>query len=446
MAFAVKIDRREDVEALDYETAQKAALERSEVLEKIFDEAGPTLDASKVTVVTVDDGQGLAKHIDARNDELGWLGERIGLLRKAEDVKAHAARVKRDANSTDPHPFASKGSEIGDGRDPDDPTGTKSLPQKSVGRAIIESDYYEKIRNREPGRVEIAMDVKSYLLNQAMEMKTAFTTSAGWAPEDLRIGRVVLDAQRPIDVLDAIPMFRTGMSTVKFMEETTFTNNAAERAENAAYAESALALTEQSDEVESIGTSLPVTDEQIEDVEGVEDYLEGRLMFMVRQRLDSQVINGDGSTPNLEGTLNESGIQTQAKGTDSVPDAVYKAMTKVRFTGRAESSVAIFNPNDWQDIRLLTTADGVYIWGSPADAGPERIWGVPVIQTTAIAENTGLVGDFARYSGLFVRRNVLVETGYVNDDFLDGRVTIRAGMRCAMVHFRPAAFATVTGI
>ena len=87
---------------------------------------------------------------------------------------------------------------------------------------------------------------------------------------------------------------------------------------------------------------------------------------------------GDGSAPNLKGINNVSGILTQALGGDTVPDAVYKGLRQVRVTGRAMPNIIYAHPNDWESIRLLRTADGIYIWGSPAEAGVQRIWGVTV--------------------------------------------------------------------
>jgi HK97 family phage major capsid protein len=230
------------------------------------------------------------------------------------------------------------------------------------------------------------------------------------------------------------------------MEETTLTHAAAERAENAVYAESAFALTERSETVRSIGASVPVTDEQLDDVEGVQSYLEQRLTFGNMQRLDGQVVIGDGIAPNLLGLKNKAGIQVQAKGADPNPDAIYKAAVLVRLTGRAIPNAAIMHPTNWQAIRLLKTADGIYIWASPVEAGPERLWGLQIVLSDADAAGIAYVGDFANFCMLFERKGMEVQVGYVNADFLNGRRTIRAGLRVAFAVFRAAAFCQVTGL
>lgn len=175
--------------------------------------------------------------------------------------------------------------------------------------------------------------------------------------------------------------------------------------------------------------------------------MEGRLGFFVLQRLDSQLLNGDDNAPNIQGYLNATNLQTQAKGADPVPDAVYKAMVKVRVTGRAFPNAAVFHPTDWQDVRLLRTADGIYIWGAPSEPGPDRIWGLTAVLSDAITLNTGLVGDFSpAMSQLYIRRGLEVQIGWVNDNFTKGMQTVRAGIRAALVIYRGAAFCTVTGI
>jgi HK97 family phage major capsid protein len=230
------------------------------------------------------------------------------------------------------------------------------------------------------------------------------------------------------------------------MEETTFTNAAAETAEGAAKPEAALALTERSSTVRKIPVWLPVTEEQLEDVPRIEAYLDNRLGFMVRQRLDQQIVSGNGTAPNLRGLLNVVGIQAQAKGTDPVPDAIYKAATKVEVTGQAVPNLVILHPNDWQDIRLLRTADGIYIWGSPADPGPERIWGYRVAKVQAATENTGVVLD-TTFTELAMRKGLTMKRSDSHSTyFVENKVAILAELRAAFVVYRPSAVCQVTGI
>ena len=281
-----------------------------------------------------------------------------------------------------------------------------------------------------------------------MDLKTLMTTSAGFAPESVRTGLLVEAAVRPIQVLDLIPVRPINQAVDKYMAETTRTHNAAEKAEAATYAESAFVWTEKTSTVRKITDSIPVTDEQLEDEGQVSGLLDSRLRFGLRQRLDLQVLVGDGSSPNLAGILDDSrtDLQTQAKGTDPVFDAVFKALTKVRYTGRAFPSAMIFHPNDWQDIRLTRTADGQYIMGNPSTPGATTLFGLPVAISDAITENTGLVGDFANFCYIGERRGIQVLVGYSGTQFVEGKRTIRADLRACFTVTREAAFCSVTGL
>jgi HK97 family phage major capsid protein len=277
--------------------------------------------------------------------------------------------------------------------------------------------------------------------------KTLMSTAAGFAPQSIRIPGFVEAAARPIQLLDIIPVGQTGMEQVVYMEETTRVHAAAEKGEGVDYAESQFAFTERTSPVRKITDSLPVTDEQLEDVALISSYINGRLTFGVRQRLDSQCLIGDAAGSNLRGIKNVAGIQTQAKGADPVMDAFFKAMTLIRTVGRAIATHHLIHPTDWQDIRLTRTADGIYIFGSPTDAGPERLWGLPVVQQDADAAGTGYVGSFQpSWISLFEKRGIDVQVGYVGSQFTQGKRTVRADMRAALAVFRPAAFCEVTGI
>jgi HK97 family phage major capsid protein len=121
-------------------------------------------------------------------------------------------------------------------------------------------------------------------------------------------------------------------------------------------------------------------------------------------------------------------------------------MVKVQVVGQAQPNLLVMHPNDWQDIRLLRTADGLYIWGNPSDAGPERMWGLTVAMAQALTENTALVAD-TNYLELAVRRGIDVQVSNSHSTyFIEGKQAIRCDMRVALVAYRPTAIATVTGI
>jgi hypothetical protein len=433
--------------------------EKQDRLGKIWKDAGNDIDLSRVHAIGSEDVKSKTsvektEIIRKMNLELADLGKDIEVLALNEvALRDFGIRQKMLEAGALIHP------EPGE---PNDETrrvkGGDDVQYKTIGELVTEAKEYKA--HQEAGRAGaqgVSVQLKDMYPSDMLGLKdsprakalvkTLFQTTAGWSPESIRLPRVIEDAvtARP-RVVDLIPFGQTGQGTISYMEETTRTHSSAEKAEAAAYAESTFVLTERTNTVRKITDSVPVSDEQLDDVSMVQAYLDNRLRFGVRKRLSSQLLTGNGVAPNLEGILNVTGIQTQAKSSDSVPDAIYKAITLCRVTGDSEPNAIILHPNDFQAVRLLTTADGIYIWGSPSESVPARMWGLNVVETAEETENTGLVGDFANYSMVFERKGIDVQVGFVDDDFAKGKKTLRADMRAAFVVFRPAAFCTVTGI
>lgn len=319
---------------------------------------------------------------------------------------------------------------------------------RSTREVLEASERYRAFRDRRGGTVafEFGADTR---LGAAFDPEVGATllTLADINVPAQRLPGIVPMALEERTIADLMLPGTTDGNTIEYYEETTFTNAAVEVAEGSTKPESALDYTLRTESVRKIATWLPATDELLSDVGQMRSTIEGRLVFMVRRREETQLIAGDGSAPNISGILDRSGIQTQAKGSDPVPDAVYKAMTKIRAVAFSEPTAAVFHPNDWQDVRLLRTTDGVYIWGSPAEAGPERIWGLDVRVTTAMTENTALVGAFKPYAQIFRRTGITVTASTEHSTyFVENKVAILAEERLALAVYRPAAFCTVTGI
>ena len=270
--------------------------------------------------------------------------------------------------------------------------------------------------------------------------------------------------QRQLTILDLIPTTRTTSNTIEYIKEKTFTNNAAETAEATATTgtsgtkpESVLDFEEASSTVRTIAHWIPVTNAMLADAPQIRGIIENRLVYGLNQRLETQVLGGNGTPPNLAGILG-AGIQTLGLaagasygGVASVVDAAYAAMVQVQVTGLASPNAFVFNPVDWAAVRLArenaaTGTLGAYMYGPPSVSGPMTLWGRPVVEAIGMTLNTMLTGDFQIGCMLFDREQAAIRVGTINDQFTRNMQTILAELRAAFVVFRPTAFAQVTGV
>jgi uncharacterized linocin/CFP29 family protein len=404
----------EAVKGLPLPDLNQEIVRRAERMEHLFEKGGDNYDLSEAE----------AAEIKALNDELTELNktrEQKGEYQALRDQNVQ--RIKEQTQPVRSFPFPGAAASVGQ------PATPQVIQAKSLGQLFVEHEEFLAAKGLTRRRVAVEFP--------NIDLKTVMSTDAGWAPQSLRSARVA----------DLIPQDPTDQAAVVYMEETTFTNAADTVAEKGTKPEAALAYTQRSVTVEVIAVNIPLTRQQMDDIPQVRATVDNRLLLMLQLAEEDQLLNGNGTSPDLVGFYNKSGIQTQAKGADPTPDAIFKAFTKVRHTGFAEPTAVVLHPNDWQDIRLLRTADGIYIWGSPAEAGPERIWGKPVVATTAATENTALTGDFQLFAHISRRMGARVEMSTEHSDyFVKNQVLLQAEERLSLEIYRAAAFCTVTGI
>jgi HK97 family phage major capsid protein len=272
-------------------------------------------------------------------------------------------------------------------------------------------------------------------------------------------GGLVLIEQQRLTIRDLLPVGETTQNTIYYPKETLYTNAAETVAEEGQKPEATLDIESASAPVKKIAVLIKVSDEMWDDFPMLRDYVNSRLRFMVEQKEEDQLLNGSGTGNNITGILNTSGIQTQAEGADTPVDAIFKAMTKIKTpasnVGGYNPSGIVMNPTDVELIRLSKDANNQYYFGGPAYApygnGPYaaafKLWGLPVVETTAITAGTALVGDFRMGAQIFQRTGIDVKTFDQNEDDVNfNRKTIRVEERLALAVYRPSAFCTVTSI
>ena len=395
------VDKRQELDA-----ARKAARE--------FFEANPT---DKIAA-----DADLLETSKQHNRKMADLHDQVVALEEVEETAKRASEPRKSAGRV---------------TEPEQPqaAATKAF---NLEEALAESEGMARIKavgDKFSGQIEL-VTIPSY--------KTLLTLSDMTPQSDRR--PLVQSAQDSSTVSDLMLSGTTSSNVISYYEETTFTNAAAATSEGSAKPEAALDFTERTDTVRKIAVWIPATSEFLEDNEAIRSYIEGRLVFMLRQEEEDQLLNGDGNAPNISGVLDRSGIQTVGSTNDV--DAIYHAITEVRVDGQAEPTGAVFHPLSWQNIRLSKDDNNQYYGPGPFSAdNVERIWGLPVRVTPKIAEGTALVGAFRPHSQVFRKGGVRVTASTEHSTyFTENKVAILAEERLALAVYRPAAFCTVTGL
>ncbi len=337
----------------------------------------------------------------------------------------------------------------------------KAEPRKTLGEQIQESRAFKAYM--EDGQLNLTSEVK---YNPIMESKTLVDEASAYPPPVVRSDLIYPTALRnPNAVIDLFSVIPTTQFQYKYLEETTFTNNGAEVAEAGAFGESALAFTERTENIRKFGVSIPVTEELLSDVASVNGYLDSRLRTMLQLRLDSQLLNGNGTAPNITGILNKTGINTfnfsSYAGNLGRIGQLYQAITEIRKDSFLEPDAIIMHPSDWNDIVTAVTTDFAgtsgagYAGKDPLFVGAgmfgtgvsPSIWGVKVVPTTAIASGTVLVGVFGGglASHIISREGMEVAMSDSHDDFFTkDKVMMKASMRLGFAIYRATAYCSIT--
>lgn len=347
--------------------------------------------------------------------------------------------------------------------------GTGSRPAESVkaqsrtiGEAFVNSDAFNtlltsggfKSRGWRTGPIEMPFYGK-----EAVPISTLTTGSSAGVQVDQRPGIIPVDRQR-LTVADLIPSGTTSQNSVRYMQQVGFdeTDGGSVRAaapviETGLKPEARAALEEVDEPVRTIAVVLSVSDIMLEDVEALRAFLDSQLRDDVLEAEEDQLLNGDGTTPNLSGLLDRA-IQTAAQSAlSSNPlDAVYKAITAIR-TVHSEPTGIVVNSTDWEIFRLAKDGNEQYYGGGPftgaygnGGIAIDTLWGKPVVITSAIDAGTLLVGAFNK-AQIFRRSGLVVDASNSHNDYFQRNMTmLRAEERLALAVYKPAAFFEITGV
>ena len=263
-----------------------------------------------------------------------------------------------------------------------------------------------------------------------------------------RMGGIVSGPQRTLSILDFIPKGTLSSNAIDYTKETAFTNNAAEAAEASQKAESDLTFNLANAPVRTIAHFIKVTKQVMDDAPMLSSYIDNRMGYGVRLRLENQIMNGNGTAPNLSGILD--GNSTAVAVGTSANAFDYTNKLKYAVVGADFAPDFYFvNPADWSAMETTKrgTADAGYVGAGGAisyvNNGLEaRLWGLPVVASNSVPVGTIVAGSRDSMM-LWTRQGVTIDISESDaDNFQKNLLTVRAEMRAAFTVFRNDALVT----
>ena len=282
------------------------------------------------------------------------------------------------------------------------------------------------------------------------EVKADMTTGADFTGEVIPADRVPgykYDPTRLVHMRQLIAQGSTASDVVRFVKESGYSNGAAATAEGSTLGQSDFDFTASDANVQKIGTYFRISEEMLNDTPQLTSYLSARAPEKLLEVEDNQILNGNGTAPQLSGIISDATAFAAGGFANAIEsanefDVLTVALNQLALANYAADYIMI-NPTDFHKILLLKSSQNEYLVKDWNQGLQPRINGVPVILNTAITSDKYLVGNFGMGTQLWVRDNVGVE--FFKEDgtnVRDGFVTVRVQERVALTNYLPNAFVT----
>lgn len=190
-------------------------------------------------------------------------------------------------------------------------------------------------------------------------------------------------AYRPLNIIDLINWIPADSEKAYYLRETTanFLAGIIPESEDKPESELQLGMLELS--VGTIAHFVRVSKQALKNMSQLAVYIETRLAYGVRLKLEYYVVNGhtpsQGQQKIFSGLLEPLNYNTvDVYLSDTAIDVLNKAKYKAAAT-YVQPDCIILNPEDWGRIERIKGTDGHYVFGAPGAAVQPVIWGVPVI-------------------------------------------------------------------
>lgn len=200
--------------------------------------------------------------------------------------------------------------------------------------------------------------------------------------------------------------------------------------------EAALTYARVSAAVETIAAWLPVTKRAMADAAQLRGIINQELREALDEKLEYQLLEGSGSSPELVGVKNTSGILTQAFGTDLLTTS-RKAITNLVTNGNEYPTAFVLSPADWEGLELALFAAAPYL------PYQKTLWRVPVVEYYGLTAKTGYLANW-RKAVLWDREQASISISDSHADFfIRNLLAVLGEVRAAFGIIKPKAFVKI---
>jgi len=311
--------------------------------------------------------------------------------------------------------------------------GETTAPDNTWGGQLVKSDKYQSFASGQTGKARI-------------EVKNTLTGADANVAPDRRPG--IVPGAAPVLTLESLlPSTATSSNAIEFTKEASFTNSAAEAAEGAAKAESALTWSLVNMPVSTVAHWIKISRQLAMDNVALAAYVNARMTYGVNRRVETQLVSGNGTAPNISGFLNSGNFTAHGYANAALGTVLKKLVLIRRIIGDLQNAGyapdgIVLNPVDWAIIEndLMTEGSGNAARVSVDAVGRPTLFGLPVVASVGMTADNVAVGAFAQASMIYNREGVIVElSDSDSDNFTKNLVTVRAERRLALATEIPAA-------
>jgi HK97 family phage major capsid protein len=274
-----------------------------------------------------------------------------------------------------------------------------------------------------------------------MTMANSYT---GVVAAEQVISDIKFDPSRRVHIRQLIPNGSTDAQTIRYPKESAYDNGAATAAQGATLGQSDFDITASSVNMEKLGTFMRITEEMLNDTPQLLSYLSARVPEKILSLEDSQILNGDGTSPNLDGLFTDgaafaAGGFAAAIESANEYDVLVAALNQLALSNYGADTILV-NPTDLHKIALLKSTANEYLRQQIYSGLQPNIMGVPVTASTAVSAGSFLVGNLAVATQLWIRENLAIEFSREDStNFRDGFVTVKASERVGLTTYLPNA-------